>query len=184
MRVTAGKAKGLRLKSPGGAGVRPTSGLVKSALFSMLAAIPGRMERVVDLYSGTGALGIEALSRGAEWVDFVDRDPRNCALIRENLGLVGYEDKAHVYCSTVDKALSFLAGGYTLVLADPPYEKEDVSKLLTKVAQTGLVEHDGIVAIEHSTHDEIADGYDGLKLIKSRRYGETCISLYQKEQTS
>src|SRR3972149_4981592 len=119
MRVIAGEARGKPLKAP--KAIRPTTDLVKGAIFSMLEALGGEWERVLDLYSGSGALGIEALSRGAEWADFVEREPRSCSVIKDNLEKTGFKEYSHVYRSSVKRALEFLEGNYSLVLMDPPY---------------------------------------------------------------
>src|SRR3972149_32442 len=95
---------------------------MRGAIFSSLDSLEADMARVLDLYAGTGALGIEALSRGAAWCDFVECDRSACELIRENLRLTGFEDRARVYRLTAERALEDLEGPYTLVLADPPYD--------------------------------------------------------------
>src|SRR3990170_477178 len=107
MRVIAGKAKGHRLKFPTGTTTRPATDLVRGAIFSILASLTDDWERVLDLFSGSGALGIEALSRGAGWVDFVDREPKCCAIIKDNLTKTKLAERAHVYCASVEKALTF-----------------------------------------------------------------------------
>src|SRR6266571_286389 len=123
MRVISGSARGRRLKGPRGRGAitRPSSGLVRGAIFSALASLGADLSRTLDLYAGSGALGIEALSRGAETCDFVDRDPAACAVIRENLRITGFHGRARVHCLSAVTALQRLPGPYTLVLADPPY---------------------------------------------------------------
>ena len=105
MRVIAGEAKGLRLKSPPVRHLRPTSDLVRGAVFDMLASLGADLSRVLDLYAGSGALGIEALSRGASWCDLVDRDRAACATIRQNLTLAGFQERARVLCLPVERAL-------------------------------------------------------------------------------
>src|SRR4030042_6735847 len=121
MRVIAGKAKGHHLKAPKGSLIRPTSDLVRGAIFAILDSVATNWSRVLDLYAGTGALGIEALSRGAGWADFVEREVRCCNVIKENLEQTKLSESAHVYCCTVRKALSFLKEFYGIVLLDPPY---------------------------------------------------------------
>ncbi|MFQ5472075.1 MAG: RsmD family RNA methyltransferase, partial [Dehalococcoidia bacterium] len=128
MRVIAGSAKGRRLKGPperwrtGKTPItRPSSDLVRESLFSTLDAMGADFSRVLDLYAGSGALGIEALSRGGGSCDFVERQSAACRLIAENLRLTGFESQADVLCMPVEKALGKLNGPYTVVLADPPY---------------------------------------------------------------
>src|SRR5947209_3398720 len=126
MRVIAGAAKGRRLKGPpprarrqAPAVTRPSSDLVRAAVFSALASMGADMLRVLDLYAGSGALGVEALSRGADWCDFVERDASACAVIRENLRLTGFESQARVHYLPAERAMERLDGPYTLVMADP-----------------------------------------------------------------
>ena len=126
MRVIAGQAKGRQLKGPPSKrraahadGIRPSSDLVRGALFSALDAAGADYTRVLDLYAGTGALGIEALSRGAGSCDFVEKDRQMADVIRENLRLTGFDGQAKVYPIAVERAIEGLEGAYTLVLADP-----------------------------------------------------------------
>ena len=134
MRVTGGTAKGQQLKLPVHVRIRPTTDRVREAVFSLLASYECSWDRVLDLYAGTGALGIEALSRDAGWVDFVDREPRCCAIIKQNLEKVGFLDSTHVYCSSVSKALTFLESVYDVVFMDPPYSDPSLEPLLKKLA--------------------------------------------------
>ena len=142
MRVIAGSAKGRRLKGPTDrAGrTRPTSDLVRGAVFSALASMETDMTRVLDVYAGSGALGIEALSRGAESCDFVERDAGACAVIKENLLVTGFASLANVFCMPVARAIQRLEGPYTLVLADPPYDDAEAPVLMELLASSALVE--------------------------------------------
>jgi len=115
VRVISGKAKGHQLRVPKGSIVRPATDLVRGAIFSILENITSDWARVLDLFAGSGALGIEALSRGADWVDFVDRERRCCDIIRQNLEKTKLGAQAHVYCCNVAKALSFLDKEYSIV---------------------------------------------------------------------
>ena len=122
IRIIAGEAGGRLLKGLTRPGTRPTSDRVREALFAILESHEADLTHVLDLYSGTGAIGIEALSRGAQHCDFVEADARACDVIRENLRATGYAARASVHCAPVARALGRLAGPYTLVVADPPYE--------------------------------------------------------------
>src|SRR5688572_1974291 len=108
MRVIAGSAKGRPLKAPDLPGLRPTSDLVRGAIFDIIGPYFDANDRVLDLYAGTGALGIEALSRGAGWADFVEQNRRTCAAIRDNLAATGLADRGRVHCRPVQQALSGL----------------------------------------------------------------------------
>jgi 16S rRNA (guanine966-N2)-methyltransferase len=181
MRVIAGKAKGHLLKAPKGTPTRPATDLVRGAIFSILENITRDWTRVLDLFSGSGALGIEALSRGAGWVDFVDRERRCCDIIKQNLEKTGFTEKAHIYRCDVAKAISFLDKEYNVILMDPPYSDSSIGKLITKLATSRLVGTDSIVVTTHSHRLPLAQTYAALNLFKERRHGDSCISLYRKE---
>ncbi len=181
MRVIAGKAKGHRLKVPKGNVTRPATDLVRGAIFSILETITNDWERVLDLFSGSGALGIEALSRGAGWVDFVEREPRGCAIIRQNLEKTKLAVQAHVYCCSVAKALSFLDKEYGIILMDPPYSNSSIGNLVEQLATSKLVGLDTTVVVTHSPRLPLSSTYGTLELIKEHRHGDSCIAIYRKE---
>jgi 16S rRNA (guanine966-N2)-methyltransferase len=181
MRVIAGDAKGTQLKGPDRATTRPATDLVRGAVFAMLENLAQDWSLVLDLYSGTGAMGIEALSRGAGWTDFVDRQKRCCDIIKQNLAKTKLAERAHVYCIEVDKAISILEKEYGVIIIDPPYRNLTIGETLAKLANSRLVGKDTIVAITHSCHLALETKYDPLSLIKERRHGDSCIALYHKE---
>ncbi len=178
MRVIAGEAKGLSLKGVRGKGLRPTSERVREAIFSALTALPTDWSRVLDLYAGTGAVGIEALSRGAEWADFVEQNPRFCAIIKENLHRTGLSLRAKVYCLEVRKALSILKQRYSLVFLDPPYNDPSLPSALTALASSSLVGPGTIIAAEHSTRLSLGDFYGSFRLAKVLRHGDAAVSIF------
>ncbi len=184
MRVIAGKAKGHRLKVPKGTYIRPATELVRGAIFSILETTTSDWTRVVDFFAGSGALGIEALSRGAGWVDFVDQERRCCGIIKQNLESTKLAAQAHVYCCSVAKALSFLDKEYNIILMDPPYADSSIGGLITQLATTKLVGADSVVVVTHSPHLPLNSSYATLNLIKERRHGDSCIALYRKEEKS
>ena len=181
MRVIAGKAKGHRLKVPKRTGTRPATDLVRGAIFSILETMTDDWSRVLDLFSGSGALGIEALSRGAGWVDFVEQNPQCCGIIRQNLEKTKLKEWSHLYCCDVAKALSFLDKEYSIVLMDPPYSNSSIGSLVTQLANSKLVGTNSIVVVTHSPHFPLDSTYATLNLIKERRHGDSCIAVYQKE---
>jgi 16S rRNA (guanine966-N2)-methyltransferase len=171
MRVVAGEFKGKPLRAPRGARTRPTADRVREALFSILGDVSGA--RVLDLFAGSGALGIEALSRGAAAVVFVDKDPRSVAVIRRNLETVG----ASGQISRRD-ALGFLAaaeGTYDLVLIDPPYDS--AARIAGPLAQrlpAVLAEGARVVTESDKRHPlELP-----LPLLLERAYGDTRIAVH------
>ena len=181
MRVTGGKVRGTRLKTLPRRSIRPTTGVVKRAIFSLLENRPTNWSRVLALYAGSGALGIEALSRRAEWVDFVDHRRSCCDIIRANLETTGELQRAHVYCCTVNKALSFLDSSYDIIFMDPPYSDPSAGSLLSNLARSKLPAQDSTIVLCHANRMPLDSLYDGLRLVKQRRYGDTFISIYQKE---
>jgi len=184
MRVIAGTAKGHRLKAPKRHATRPATDLVKGAIFSILENITDSWERVLDLYSGSGGLGIEALSRGAGWVDFVDHAPRCCAIIRENLEKTRLSEHAHIYCCNVSKAFSFLDKEYDVILVDPPYADKSIGDTIEQIANSKLAGKDTTVVVTHSPHLFLNQAYSVLKMAKEHRHGDSYISIYRKEETA
>ena len=184
MRVIAGNAKGQFLKSPKGVSLRPTSDLVRGAIFSILESIATDWSSVLDIYAGTGSMGIEALSRGAMWADFVEQNPRCCAVIKENLKNTGLAGQAHVYCVSITKALSFLKKRYGIMLLGPPYADISVVAVVEQLAISGLVGAGSTIVVEHSFRLPLSEAYGNFRLVKDRRHGDTIISVYQKEVLS
>jgi len=184
MRVITGTAKGHHLKFPKGTTTRPATDLVRGAIFSILENITDDWAQVLDLFSGSGALGIEALSRGAGWVDFVEHEPRCCAIIKENLEKTKLAARARVYCCGVVKALSFFDKFYSIILMDPPYSNSSIGNVITQLATSRLVGTNSIVVVTHSPHLPLDSTYASLKLIKEHRHGDSCIALYKKESGS
>ena len=180
MRITGGIAKGQQLKIPKNRLLRPATDRVREAIFSILASLTNNWSRGLDLYAGSGAIGIEALSRDTEWVDFVEQESQSCAIIKQNLGKIGFLQKAHVYCCSVAKAFSFLDSKYDLIFMDPPYSDLTIINTMTQLANSKLVDANSVIVVSHATRFPLASSYDGLSLAKERRYGDTCISIYQK----
>ena len=177
MRVITGTARGVPLRAPPGQATRPTSDLVKGMIFSMLApAAP--FERVADLFAGSGALGIEALSRGAESATFVERQPRACQTIRQNLRAVKLEAAAEVICATLPAALDRLGGSFDLVLIDPPYVSRELPALLARLVSLPLLAPGAVVVTEHAATAALPDVVDSLKVWKRRRQGDSAVTLY------
>jgi 16S rRNA (guanine966-N2)-methyltransferase len=191
MRIIAGSVGGRLVRAPKGAATRPTSDRVREAIFNILKTqggpdgrVPGA--RVLDLYAGSGALGIEALSRGAVELVAVDESLDACHTIHQNLGALGLEGRARV---VREKALRFLrtaskkeATAFHLIFADPPYEAQntgEIDKALRLLDQQGLIAEDGIVVTEHDWRLSPVTSA-GLELVDQRRYGQTTISFYER----
>jgi 16S rRNA (guanine966-N2)-methyltransferase len=185
VRVIGGSAGGRRLQSPprprasGRPGVRPTSDLVRGAIFDMLDALGADYSRVLDLYAGSGALGIEALSRGDGTADFVESDPAAAATAAANLAITGMESRAVVLRLTAERAVDRLSGPYTLVLADPPYYDEGAPDVVRAVAASPLVDEATVLVLEHHRRWTAPDVMGPLILYRSRRHGDTVVSIYR-----
>jgi 16S rRNA (guanine966-N2)-methyltransferase len=184
MRVISGVAKGFQLRGPDTIATRPATDLVRGAIFSMLEGLADGWDQVLDLFSGTGAMGIEALSRGAGWVDFVDRQKRCYDIIKQNLEKTRLGDNAHIYCCDVLKAISFLDKQYDIIIMDPPYPDTTIGDTIIRVANSRLVGAKTVVVVTHSPHLTLESSYPPLKLIKERRHGDSCIAIYRKEVIS
>ncbi|MFO8143961.1 MAG: 16S rRNA (guanine(966)-N(2))-methyltransferase RsmD [Dehalococcoidales bacterium] len=183
MRIIAGKAKGHRLKAPKDASItRPATDLVRGAVFSILEAMNCDWNVVLDLFSGSGAMGIEALSRGARWVDFVEREPRCCDIIRQNLEKTRFTEQAHIYCRDVNKAVLFLDKEYGIILIDPPYSNPFIGKLVARLADSRLIGAEASVVVTHSPRIYPHVHNDTLMIVKERRHGDSCITVFKKKE--
>ena len=190
MRVIAGSARGRTLLSPpkpraaGRPGVRPTSDLIRGVIFDMLDAMGADYTRVLDLYAGTGALGIEALSRGDGTADFVEADAATASIISQNLKRTGFETRGRVHGLTADRAIGRLSGPYTLVLADPPYYDEGGLAAMTAVAASPLVDAESVLVLEQHKKTMAPETLGRLRLIKRRAHGDTAVTIYAGEGIS
>ncbi len=184
MRIIAGQAKGCILKCPKWSKTRPATELVRGAIFSILESTDSDWSCVLDLFSGSGSLGIEALSRGAGWVDFVEQAPHCCDIIRQNLEKTKLKDYAHVHCCNVNKAISFFDKEYGIILMDPPYSSPLIGKTIEQLANSEIVGNETIVVVTHSQRKPLEAKYASLNLTKEHRHGDSVIALYKKEARS
>jgi len=181
MRVVAGELRGRRIHSAPGRETRPTSDRARAGLFDWLGARTDDA-RVLDLFAGTGALGIEALSRGAREAVFVERARSALRVLRRNLEDLGLEERARVVDADLARGLGSLArsfGAFGLVLADPPYGAAWPERLLRDPALVELVERDGALVIERSARDVVEPGPPALRLRDTKRYGETAFDWWE-----
>lgn len=181
MRVIAGAAKGRRLVAPRGMDVRPTADRVKESLFNILAR-DWSGATVLDLFSGTGNLAIEALSRGAEHALLIDASARAATAIRENLRRLGMEGRSEVRIAPVARSLKSLGARgqkFMIIFLDPPYATGLAAQSLELIARYALLEQDGTVVVEHSSRESVAAICGGLELHDQRQYGDTLLSFYQ-----
>ncbi|MBM3932754.1 MAG: 16S rRNA (guanine(966)-N(2))-methyltransferase RsmD [SAR202 cluster bacterium] len=181
-RISGGNEKGRKLRVSKSDGLRPTSERVRAAVFSIVGngAVEGK--RVLDLYAGTGALGIEALSRGAAQADFVESHAGRCEALSQSLRDLRLADRAKVHKAKAERAVESLEGKYGLVFADPPYELDPWEAVLGSLGSGRLLDDDAIVVAEHRHNRELAERYGRLTRTTSRRYGDTSVSIYRLEQ--
>lgn len=180
MRIITGSAKGTKLKTPKGLAVRPTGDRVKESIFNILGSLVVEA-RVLDLFAGTGNLGLEALSRGAEHTTFVEQSPASIALVRENASLTKLADKIAIIKGNVLTVLPRITEKYDLVFCDPPYNKGFVGQVLLSLDNSTLLVDGGILIVEHSQHEIVEVKLTQLQLRRTERFGETCISYWKKE---
>lgn len=179
MRIISGTSRGLRLQSLDGPDTRPTLDNVKEAVFSML------FERcfdanVLDLFAGSGAMGIEAISRGAEFASFVDSNPKACSVIKANLEKAKMTDRSKVHCIDFKSFLKSAGGDkcqYDLIFLDPPYALGFLDEALGLILEYGLVRKNGLIVCEFDSGTTV--NTQGYKLLKDKRYGRVCVNILE-----
>ena len=180
MRVIAGTAKGKQLKTPDGMLTRPTTDRVKEALFSIIHFdLPGAC--VLDLFGGTGQLGIEALSRGAKKAVFVESREEACKLIRENLKRTGLQDRAQVVRADYLEYLRRCREKFDIVLLDPPYAEVFLENALKMITEIDILQSGGIIVTERPLGKELPWDFEGYTRSKDYKYGKTLLAVYKKQ---
>ena len=182
MRIIAGSLKGRRLKAPTWDGLRPTSDKLRETLFNILAPLIDGA-RVLDGYAGTGAIGIEAISRGAEWVSFVDSDRRAQALIAENLAHCGVANGYVIIRATVAGALDDLGvappgspGHFDIIVLDPPYDEPQIEAVVA--AAGDVLAPDGVLVLEHARRRDAPGAAGRLARVRQVTSGDSALSFY------
>lgn len=180
MRVITGKARGIVLKTPDGMATRPTADRVKEALFSIIQfEIPAA--RVLDLFGGTGQLGIEALSRDAKSAVFVDEREDACRLIRENLKRTKLEAQARVVRSDYLAFLKTCRDKFDIILLDPPYAEVFLENSLKMITEIDILETGGIIVAERPVGKDLPWDFPGYVRSRDYKYGRTLITIYRKQ---
>ena len=180
MRVITGKARGVQLKTPDGMTTRPTTDRVKEALFSIIQfEIP--TARVLDLFGGTGQLGIEALSRGAKNAVFVDAGEPACRLIRENLKKTKLESDAKVIRADYLDYLKRCREKFDIIFLDPPYAEVFLENALKCITEIDILESGGIIVAERPLGKDLPWDFPGFSRSKDYKYGNTLLTIYRKD---
>ena len=177
MRIITGTARGMALTTLEGEATRPTLAKVKEALFSILN---DRMwgSRVLDLFSGTGNLGIEALSRGAAECVFCDSSRDSLRLIKSNIAHCKAQEGARVIPGDFRKTLMNLEGQFDIIILDPPYGKGFLEPAFELIRDQGLLAEDGVIVAEHRKEEDLHEEFFGFEKIKERKYGIIKLSIY------
>lgn len=187
MRVIAGKYKGRKLNTPENYDIRPTTDKAKEALFSILTNdIYG--SRILDLFAGTGGLGIEALSRGASYCLFADSSKKSLVLVRENIEHCKIEEKTKIVAGEYKKVLKNLGDKianqmeerFDIIILDPPYNQGMLNDAFSLIQEGGVLSDKGVIVAEHRREEKLPDELYGFKKVKERRYGVVMLSIYNK----
>lgn len=183
MRIISGAYRGRVLRSPSGSKTRPTSDRLRETLFNILAPQITEETRFLDLCAGTGAVGIEALSRGARFVTFVDKSRRACALIEENLDLLKIpENETEIICLTAENFVGRQhEESWDIIFFDPPYS-ENYDLVIYELGEDGkhILADDGFLIAEHHAKNTLPDAFGSLRRWRIIKQGETCLSFYEK----
>lgn len=180
MRVISGKAKGKVLKTPEGMFTRPTSDRVKEALFSIIQfEIPGA--KILDLFAGTGQLGIEALSREAKEVIFVDEREDACRLVRENLKRTNLESSGRVIRSDYLAFLKKCRDKFDIIILDPPYAEVFLENSIKMITEIDILQSNGIIVAERPVGKDLPGEFPGYTRSKDYKYGNTLLAFFRKE---
>ena len=180
MRIISGTARGTRLKTPEGQNTRPTADRVKEAMFSILQFdLPGAV--VLDLFGGTGQLGVEAVSRGAKQAVFVDHNEQSCKLIRENLRLAKMEKEGRVVRSDYLAFLKNTKEKFDIILLDPPYAEAFLENALKLITEIDILQTNGIIVAECPFGKALPAEFSGYTRSKDYKYGNTVLTIYRKD---
>ena len=183
MRIIAGNLRGRKLKAPKGLVTRPVLARVREALFNVLGGVEGL--RILDLFSGTGAIGLEGLSRGAQSAVFVDSGAEQCAVIRSNIDALGMDGE--VIRADVFRALDLFARKgrtFDFVFADPPYEQGMGRMAVTRVCENGILSSEGIMAVTVRKNEALPDETGSCIKLFDRKYGDTKLVMYGEKRDS
>lgn len=178
MRIIAGELKGIRITAPSGRPLRPTSDRVKEALFSIISPeVPGT--HFLDLYAGTGSIGIEALSRGAQHAWFVEKNSRHLGFLRKNVEKCGLMDKSTIINSHVESFIADTCDPFDIIFMDPPYSDASLENILAHPKLHSLLKRDGIIIVEHFHKVPLLNEYGNLEKLKKYRYGDTQLTFFR-----
>ena len=181
LKITGGRYKGKKLKTNKNAQLRPTTEKIRLAIFSILGNDFFNNINVLELYAGTGIVGIESLSRGANLVDMVEIKPEIVKEIKNNLSNLMIINKANIKLGDSIKSLNSFDTKYKLIFADPPYNSFRPRELIESINNHNILDKNGVLIIEHKRQLNIEAQYKEIKCISTRKYGDSAISIFKKE---
>lgn len=181
MRIISGELRGRRLTTPKDDRVRPTTDKVKEAIFNIIQQYMDDSV-VIDMFAGTGNLGLEAISRGARKAYFVDKDRRSIALVRDNVNYCKVGERAVILCYDYAAAVSRIHEKADIIFLDPPYGDGLYEDCVEKIVENDLLAPGGIIVAEHSAMEMLPEELSGLPMIKCRKYGKICVSIYENSE--
>ncbi len=179
MRIISGEYRGRRLISPATYDIRPTSDKVKEAVFNLLIPYISEGFAALDLFSGTGSLGLEAVSRGAARVYFSDSSRESIKIIKENIKLCAAEEHSVILSGDYRSNIRRIHDRLDIVFIDPPYAGDFYIPALREIKVAGILKEGGCIVCEHSAREALPDEAEGFRLVKCRRYGQTGVSIYE-----
>lgn len=184
MRIIAGEFRGRKIKQPESREVRPTKDRIREAVFNMLAPVIGNSD-VLDVFAGSGAYGLEALSRGARRAVFLEKDRVNSDIISDNIDLLGVGGVSEVITGKAEENIPKLGerkDEFSMIFADPPYNSDMAKNILIIINDYDILTPSGLLIVEHHVKEVLPDAQGGLFVCKTRLYGKTSISVYQKNE--
>ena len=181
VRVISGYARGRHITAPKGTKIRPTSDRVKEAIFNTISTLVIQSD-FLDMFAGTGSIGIEALSRGADSCTFIDKSPQAIRCIKNNLSNLGFDDRSIVMQGDSREVAAKLTKTYDIIFLDPPYGKDLVISIMKNLKL--LLKEEGIIVVETENKIELPSQYETFQLIKTSKYGDTQIWYYQRQNSN
>lgn len=182
MKIIAGEAKNKRIKSRKGNDTRPTLGSMKESLFSIIAPyVPDCV--FLDLFSGSGSISLEALSRGAKRAVMIEKDSEALKYIIENVNNLGFEDRCRAYKNDVIRAIEILGRKgekFDIIFMDPPYKDEVCTKVIKAIEKNNILADGGLIISEHHIFEELEDNIGSFKKADERKYGKKCITFFTR----
>ncbi len=179
MRVISGTARGTKLETIEGLNTRPTTDRVKEAMFSMIHHELYDAE-VLDLFAGSGSLGIESASRGAKNVTLVENSKKCIEIIKKNVQKTRLDDKIIVVNKQVENFINIIEQSFDFIIMDPPYLKGFIEPIMQTIFNRNLLKEGGVVVVEHESGDMLKQKYGNIELYKNKKYGRTCLSIYRR----